>query len=146
MISKKIDHIGIAVHNLKKACETYKALGLKVSKIEAVSDMNVNVAFLPVGDTRFELLEPLHKDSVISKFLEKKGEGVHHICLEVEDIEAASKELMQSGFQVLYPKAKKGAEGAWVNFLHPKSTHGILIEICCKHISPRGHEVAEKVS
>lgn len=128
----KISHIGIAVSNLKTAIQTYEYLGLKVEKIEKVLDMDVQVAFLPIGSTRIELLEPLSKDSVISKFIEKRGEGVHHICVEVKDIRKALKVLKDQKFNLIYETPKRGAENTLVSFVHPKSTHGVLIELCQK--------------
>lgn len=125
----KISHIGIAVSNLKAAIRTYEMLGFQVEKIEKVSDMDVQVAFLPLGDTRIELLEPLSHDSVIAKFIKKKGEGVHHICVEVKDIHQALKELKDQKFNLVYETPKRGAENTLVSFVHPKSTHGVLIEL-----------------
>ena len=130
--SSKISHIGIAVSNLDTAIQTYETLGFRVEKIEKVSDMDVRVAFLPIGDTRIELLEPLSKESVIAKFIEKKGEGVHHICVEVKDIHKALQELKDQKFNLVYETPKRGAENTLISFVHPKSTHGVLIELCQK--------------
>ena len=136
--SSKISHIGIAVSNLDAALQTYKLLGFKLQKIEKVSDMDVRVAFLPIRDTRIELLEPLSKESVIAKFIEKKGEGVHHICIEVQDIHKALKELKDQKFNLVYETPKRGAENTLVSFVHPKSTHGVLIELCQRDPSASG--------
>ena len=134
--SSKISHIGIAVSNLDSAIQTYKLLGFRVEKIEKVLDMDVRVAFLPMGQklssTRIELLEPLSKESVIAKFIEKRGEGVHHICVEVKDIHKALKELKDQKFNLVYETPKRGAENTLISFVHPKSTHGVLIELCQK--------------
>ena len=130
--SSKISHIGIAVSNLDTAIKTYETLGFRVEKIEKVSDMDVRVAFLPIGDTRIELLEPLSKESVIAKFIEKKGEGVHHICVEVKNIYKALQELKDQKFNLVYETPKRGAENTLVSFVHPKSTHGVLIELSQK--------------
>ncbi len=118
------------------AIQTYAILGFKVEKIEKVSDMDVQVAFLPIGDTRIELLEPLSKESVIAKFIGKKGEGVHHICIEVQDIHKALQELKNQKFNLVYETPKRGAENTLVTFVHPKSTHGVLIELCQRDPSP----------
>lgn len=132
MNPKKINHIGIAVSNLTLAIKTYEMLGLKVEKIEEVASMNVRVAFLNIGDTQIELLEPLSADSVIAKFIEKKGEGVHHICFEVEKIDHALTDLKQKNVNLIYDTPQKGAHETLVSFIHPKSTCGVLIELCQK--------------
>lgn len=136
--ASKISHIGIAVSNLNTAIRTYETLGFRVEKIEKISDMDVRVAFLSMGamgamgNTRIELLEPLSKESVIAKFIEKKGEGIHHICVEVKDIHKALQELKDQKFNLVYEVPKRGAENTLVSFVHPKSTHGVLIELCQK--------------
>ena len=130
--SSKISHIGIAVSNLDSALQTYQLLGFKLQKIEKVLDMDVRVAFLPMGDTRIELLEPLSRESVISKFIEKRGEGVHHICIEIPDIHKAIQALKNQKFNLVYETPKRGAENTLVSFVHPKSTHGVLIELSQK--------------
>ena len=129
---KKIDHIGIAVSDLKSAIATYELMGFKAFPVEEVKDMQVRVCFLPVGESRFELLEPLSDDSVVSRFLKKRGEGIHHICLGVEDIEMTIRHLKKHRFSLVYEKPKRGAGNTWVTFVHPKSTHGILLELSQK--------------
>jgi len=129
---KKIDHIGIAVSNLSAAIKTYELLGFKIEHREEVTDMNVRVAFLPIGDTRFELLEPFSKDSVVAKFIEKRGEGIHHICIEVKDIQKALQDLKDKNINLVYDVPKKGANNTLISFIHPKSSHGLLIELCQK--------------
>lgn len=126
---KKLDHIGIAVFNLDKAIQTYQMIGLKVSNIEEVPAMKVKVAFLNIGETRFELLEPMSSDSVIAKFLEKKGEGIHHVCFEVQDIKKALELLKENNVQLVYDTPQKGSENSLVSFIHPKSANGVLIEL-----------------
>lgn len=126
---KALDHIGIAVESLKEAVPTYEALGLKATSEVEVSSEEVRVAMLPVGDTRIELLEPTSEDSAIAKFLRKRGQGIHHIAIEVEDIEAASQEMRNAGFRLAYGKPRVGEGGAKVNFVHPASAHGVLIEL-----------------
>ena len=125
---KKIDHIAIAVRDLKAASKTFEALGLKLSTSHEVSSMKVQAKFAKIGDTQIELISPTSKDSVVEKFLEKRGEGLHHICFEVENIETTLKELEEKGFQLINKEPQAGAQGR-VAFLHPKSTHGVLIEL-----------------
>lgn len=107
----------------------YEHLGLKVNKIETVSGMNVRVAFISIGDVRIELLEAISKDSVIARFIEHKGEGVHHICIEVDHLVKVLKELQEKNFKLVYDKPQPGAEQSLISFIHPKSTHGILLEL-----------------
>ncbi|HET7522470.1 MAG TPA: methylmalonyl-CoA epimerase [Bacillales bacterium] len=130
---EKIDHIGIAVSSLDEALPFYvNHLKLKLDGIEEVDSEGVKVAFLTVGETRFELLEPLSDDSPIAKFLEKRGEGIHHIALGVKDIAGRVSELKDNGVRMLNEEPKAGAEGAEVAFIHPKSAHGVLLELCEK--------------
>ena len=128
---KKIDHIAIAVRDLKEAAKTFEALGLKLSTSHEVSNMKVDTKFAQIGDTHIELISPTSKDSVVEKFLEKRGEGLHHICFEVENIEMELKVLEKKGFQLVHKEPQKGARGK-VAFLHPQSTHGVLIELIQK--------------
>jgi methylmalonyl-CoA/ethylmalonyl-CoA epimerase len=131
MDSTKINHIGIAVPELNKAIEQYKKLGLKLAHTEEVSGMKVRVGFMPIGETRLEFLEPLSEDSTIATFLKKRGPGVHHICIEVADIKAALNELAQDSSVELVDKTpRRGAENSLVAFIHPKSMHGVLVELC----------------
>jgi len=126
----KIDHIAIAVQNLDEAIKVYKeALGLELAGEEEVPEQGVRVAFLPIGDTRLELLEPLSSESPVAKFLEKRGEGIHHICLEVEDLEKALAELANKGVKLIDEKPRLGAHGRKMAFVHPKSLHGVLLEL-----------------
>jgi methylmalonyl-CoA/ethylmalonyl-CoA epimerase len=125
---RKIDHIGIAVKNLDEAIETYKKLGFELKEIEEVSEQKVKVAMLPVGESKIELLEATSEDSAIAKFLEKRGEGIHHIAVNVEDIEKALENAKNNGLQLIDEKPRIGAGGKKVAFVHPKSTKGVLLE------------------
>jgi len=130
---KKIDHIAIVVRSIEEALRTYEgALGLELADVEEVPEQAVKVAFLPVGDSEIELVEPLTTDSGVAAFLEKRGEGMHHICLEVEDIEAALQDLAAKRIRLIDQQPRQGAHGR-VAFLHPKSAHGVLIELIEKH-------------
>ena len=126
---KKIDHIAIIVRSIEEALQVYEgALGLELTEVEEVPEQAVRVAFLPVGESKLELVEPLTTDSGVAKFLEKRGEGMHHICLEVDDIEAALQDLAAQGVRLIDEQPRQGAHGR-VAFLHPKSAHGVLIEL-----------------
>ena len=125
----KIDHVGIAVRSIAEARKTYEALGLHVEEIEEVPHEGVRVALIPCGESRIELLEPMDASSPVAKFLEKRGPGVHHICLASDDVRGDDARLRQSGFQVLRPEPTRGAGGCWVHFVHPKSTGGVLLEL-----------------
>ncbi|MBC7341217.1 MAG: methylmalonyl-CoA epimerase [Clostridia bacterium] len=129
MNPKKIDHIGIAVQNMEEALATYRALGLEASGSEIVPEQKVKVAFLPIGDTRIELLEATAPDSPIAKFIETRGQGVQHIALRVENLENWLEYLKGQGFRLIDEAPRYGAGGARVAFLHPKSTHGTLVEL-----------------
>jgi len=127
----KIEHIGIAVKDLKKANELYaKLFGEKHYKIEEVESEGVNTSFFKVGNNKIELLEATNNDSAIAKFIEKKGEGIHHIAFDVDNIDEEISRLKTEGFKVINEKPKKGADNKLVAFLHPKSTNGVLIELC----------------
>jgi methylmalonyl-CoA/ethylmalonyl-CoA epimerase len=127
----KVDHIGIAVSNLEETLKVYtEILGLKLSGIEVVEDQKVRVAFLPIGDTEIELLESTQPDGPIAKFIEKKGEGIQHIAFRVEDINAALEDMRKKGVRLIDEQPRYGAGGAQIAFLHPKSTHGVLVELC----------------
>ena len=127
----KIEHIGIAVKNMEDSNHLFSKLFGKASyKTEAVESEGVKTAFFKVGNNKIELLEATSADSPIAKFIEKKGEGIHHIAFDVDDIEAEVARLTQEGFVVLNEKPKKGADNKLVVFLHPKSTNGVLIELC----------------
>jgi methylmalonyl-CoA epimerase len=126
---KKIDHIAIAVHSIEEALQAYEgALGLELAGVGEVPEQGVRVAFLPTGESELELVEPLASDSGVAKFLEKRGEGIHHICFEVDDIEAVLQDLAARGVRLIDEQPRRGAQGR-VAFLHPKSTHGVLIEL-----------------
>jgi len=128
---EKIDHIGIAVSNIQDAAKFYtEALGLKVSEIETVEEQKVKTVGILLGDTRIELLEPLGAEGPIAKFIEKRGEGIQHIALKVDDIKAQLDDLKQKGISLIDEEPKMGAGGAKIAFIHPKSTNGILIELC----------------
>ncbi len=129
MISQ-IDHIGIAVKSLDEAIPLYRdILGLEYQGTEVVPDGMSRVAFFKLGQVSIELLEPTSEDTPIGKFLTKRGEGFHHVCLRVDDIEAAREKLAASGLQLIDEKARPGAHGTLVSFFHPKSTRGLLMEI-----------------
>lgn len=127
----KVDHIGIAVKSIEEALKFYEGvLGIKCVEQEVVEEQHVRTAFLPVGDTEVELLESTSDDGPIAKFIEKKGEGIQHIAYKVDNIEKALEELKAKGIRLIDEKPRMGAGGAKIAFLHPKSTFGVLIEIC----------------
>jgi methylmalonyl-CoA/ethylmalonyl-CoA epimerase len=127
----KIEHIGIAVSDIKKAIGIYEALlNTKVYKTESVASEHVNTFFLQSGPNKIELLEATSPDSPVAKFLEKRGDGVHHIAFDVDDIEAEMARLKAEGFTLLNETPKKGADNKLFCFLHPKGTNGVLIELC----------------
>jgi len=126
-----IEHIGIAVKDLQTAIPYYEeVLGLKCYNIEEVTDQKVRTAFFKVGQTKLELLEPTSEESAVAKFMEKKGEGVHHIAFRVENVANALAECESKGVQLIDKAPRKGAEGLSIAFLHPKSTAGVLTEFC----------------
>ena len=127
----KIEHIGIAVRNLDEAILTYtELLGTECYKTEAVESEGVKTAFFQVGDSKIELLEASNENSPIAKFIEKKGEGIHHIAFDVTDIKQSMEELASKGFQLLNEHPKNGADNKLVAFIHPKSSNGVLVELC----------------
>ena len=127
---KRIAHIGIAVHDVEASLSFYtELLGLTLEKTEEVESEQVKVAFIKVGEARIELLEPLSEQSAIHTFLEKKGEGIHHIALEVDDINQRLSHLKEHGIRLINEQAKQGADNAQIAFLHPKSTNGVLFEL-----------------
>ncbi|MGB5218223.1 MAG: methylmalonyl-CoA epimerase [Smithella sp.] len=129
----KIDHIGIAVKSIDATKQLYNGLlGLTDAGSETVAEQKVTTAFFPVGETEVELLESTSPDGPIAKYLEKKGEGVQHIAFRVENIEEALAELKARGIQLIDEKPRRGAGGAKIAFLHPKSTFGVLVELCEK--------------
>lgn len=129
---KKIDHLGIAIKDIESATKVYEAFGIMSKETEVVEDQKVKVSFALVGDVRLEFLEATSEDSPIAKFIAKRGVGVHHISFAVDDIEKALEEMKKIGVVLIDEKPKIGAGGAKIAFLHPKSTGGILIELCEK--------------
>lgn len=126
-----IEHIGIAVKSIEEALPFFEGvLGLKCYNIEEVADQKVKTAFLKVGQTKLELLEPTSDESPIAKFLEKRGEGIHHIAFAVENSTEALKEAEAKGVRLIDKQSRKGAEGLNIGFLYPKSCHGLLLELC----------------
>ncbi len=126
-----IEHIGIAVKDLEASIKYYEeVLGLNCYAVEEVKDQKVKTAFFMVGQTKIELLQSTDEDGPIGKFIEKKGEGVHHLAFAVNGIEQALEEMEQKGVALIDKKPRKGAEGLDIAFLHPKSTHGVLMELC----------------
>lgn len=129
MSIKKIDHIAIVVEELERALGVYRdALGMAVTDVREMPEQDVRMAFLPTGDSEIELLEPLSAESGIGRYLAKRGEGLHHICLEVDDIEATLADLKAKGAQLIDETPKQGAYGR-IAFIHPKGAHGVLIEL-----------------
>ena len=124
----KLDHIGIAVRSLASA-KIYEDLGLTIEYVETVETQRVKTAFLSVGDSNLELLEPTSPDSPIAKFIEKRGEGIHHICLRVDDLEAHLERLKAAGYRLINEVPVPGAHGCRVAFLHPSAGNGVLIEL-----------------
>ena len=124
-----IDHIGIAVQSLAESIPLYEALGLAVEGVEEVREQGVRVAFLPAGDSRLELLEPTGAESPIARHLERRGPGLHHICLRVPDIRTAMARLAENGYTLLSEEPQAGADGCLVCFVHPKSAGGVLLEL-----------------
>jgi len=126
----KIDHIGVATNRIEEAASFYRdSLGLDVAEIEEVASQKVRAAMLPIGESRIELLEPTSEDSPISKFLARRGPGIHHIALRVEDIRASLSDLKQRGARLIDEEPRAGAGGCLVAFIHPSSTGGVLIEL-----------------
>ncbi|HBR55475.1 MAG TPA: methylmalonyl-CoA epimerase [Flavobacteriaceae bacterium] len=127
----KIEHIGIAVSNLEEANKTYETLlGVAPYKAEDVVSEGVTTSFFKVGDSKIELQGATHEDSAIAKFIAKRGEGIHHIAYAVEDIVKEMKRLKNEGFKLLNETPKKGADNKLIAFLHPKSSNGVLVELC----------------
>jgi len=125
-----LDHLGIAVRSLDTALTFYRdALGLAAEGPEEVPAEGVRIAFLPVGESRIELLEPMSADTTVARFLDRHGEGIHHVCLRVADIDKAVADLKQRGAQIVPPDVRRGAGGRRVAFIHPRSTGGVLLEL-----------------
>lgn len=126
----KLNHIGIAVRDLDEAVRAYtEGLGLTCTHREVVEDQMVKTAFLPAGESSLELLESTSPDGPIGRFIAKRGEGIHHICLEVPDIKAAIADAKAQGMRLIDEEPRRGAHNMWVAFVHPKSTHGVLLEL-----------------
>jgi len=127
----KLEHIGIAVKNMESANELFtKLLGTDCYKIEEVASEGVKTSFFNVHGVKFELLEATNPDSAIAKFIEKRGEGIHHLAFEVADIGKSILEMEEKGFQKINPTPKAGADNKLITFLHPKTTNGVLVELC----------------
>ena len=130
MAIKKIDHIGIAVRDIEAVLGFYsEALGLENLGFEVVEEQGVRVAFLPVGESRFELLEPTNQDSPVAKFIARRGEGIHHICLDVDNVRESLEEMKQRGLQLIDAEPRRGAHNKQIAFVHPKASSGVLIEL-----------------
>jgi methylmalonyl-CoA epimerase len=132
MRKPRLDHIGIAVRSIEEA-GLFRELGLTVEHVEIVETQKVKTAFIPVGDANLELLEPTSIDSPIAKFIEKRGEGIHHICLRVDSIDAQLVHLKEKGYRLVNESAVPGAHGCRVAFLHPAAGNGVLVELSEKH-------------
>ena len=131
MKTTRVDHVGIAVKNLDEMVKWYEdTLGLKSNGTETVEEQKVTVAFLPCGDSELELLESTTDDGPTAKFIEKNGEGIQHIALRVDDIDAALAELKEKGVRLIDQTPRYGAGGARIAFVHPKASHGVLLELC----------------
>ncbi len=128
-MSFAIDHLGIAVKSLAAAKSIYENLGLSISPVETVEHEKVRVVMVPVGESRFELLEPTSKDSTIAKFIAKRGEGLHHDCVKVPDLRAAVERLKKDGVRLVSDEIRTGAGGHQYVFVHPSSSGGVLLEL-----------------
>ena len=127
----KVEHVGIAVKDLNNANVVFEKLFNQAHyKVEQVESEKVSTSFFQLGDTKIELLQATHPDSPIAKFIDKRGEGIHHIAFEVEDIDAEMQRLQSEGFELIHTESKDGADNKRICFLHPKSTNGVLIELC----------------
>jgi methylmalonyl-CoA/ethylmalonyl-CoA epimerase len=128
---KKINHIAVAVNNLEEAAKFYQnVLGLTLTGVEVVAAQKTKVGFFKIGESNIELVQPSEPDSPLVKFLETKGQGIHHICFEVDDVEAEVKAFLEKGAAMVDQKPRPGAHNTKVAFMHPKSSNGVLIELC----------------
>ncbi|MDP2969064.1 MAG: methylmalonyl-CoA epimerase [Deltaproteobacteria bacterium] len=128
---KKINHIAIAVNNIEEATKFYhEVMGLTLSGVDVVTAQTTKVGFFKIGESNIELVQPAEPDSPLVKFLETKGQGIHHICFEVEDVEAEVKDYLDKGATLIDQKPRPGAHNTKVAFIHPKSSSGVLIELC----------------
>jgi methylmalonyl-CoA/ethylmalonyl-CoA epimerase len=137
---RKLGHLGIAVRSIDEARKFWEALGLEVESIEDVPQEGVRVAMLPLGEARIELLEPTRPDSPVAKFLAERGPGIHHLCLASEAIDADDAALRAAGVQLLRPAPTAGAGGSRVQFVHPRSAGGVLVELAEPHAPGFGEE------
>jgi methylmalonyl-CoA/ethylmalonyl-CoA epimerase len=128
-VIRGVDHLGIAVRSLAEARALYEAMGLRVEAVEEVPGEQVRVAMIPCGAMRIELLEPTSPESPIARFLERRGPGLHHVCLASDDLAADDARLRQAGYQLLREAPSRGAGGSWIQFVHPRSAGGVLIEL-----------------
>jgi methylmalonyl-CoA/ethylmalonyl-CoA epimerase len=134
---KKINHVAVAVSNLEEATKFYEhVLGLTLSGVEVVTSQKTKVGFFKIGESNIELVQPAEPDSPLTKYLETKGQGIHHICFEVDDVEAEIKAFLEQGATLIDQKPRPGAHNTKVAFVHPKSSNGVLIELC---ELPKGH-------
>ncbi|WP_224752232.1 methylmalonyl-CoA epimerase [Metabacillus arenae] len=132
-MGKKIDHIGVAVRSIKEVLPFYeKTLGLTFLGEEVVESQRVKVAFLQIGESKIELLEPTSNESAVAKFIDKRGEGIHHLAIGVDKIEDRIEEFIKNGIPMIDEAARQGAGGANIAFMHPKGTNGVLVELCEK--------------
>ncbi len=136
MKAYKIDHVAVAVSSIDDALAVYRALGIVEDRREAVPGQKVVAAFLPVGESRIELLEATSADSPVAKFVARRGEGLHHVCFAVEDLDAALADLHERGFRLIDRTPAPGADGKRIAFLHPKAGRGVLIELSEKREKP----------
>ena len=136
MTAYKIDHLGVAVASIDDALAVYRALGMVEQKREVVPSQKVTAAFLRVGESCIELLEPTSPDSPVARFLAKRGEGIHHVCFAVADLDAALADLAAKGFRLIHTAGVPGADGKRVAFLHPEAGRGVLIELSEKAGNP----------
>jgi len=126
---ERIDHVGIAVHSIAEASKFYQSLGLTIEAVEEVPAEGVKVALLRCGESRIELLEATSEDSPIARFLSRRGGGIHHICFATSDVQGDQESLEKHGYQLLRPEPTEGAGGCWVQFVHPNSAGGVLVEL-----------------
>lgn len=125
-----VDHIGIAVNSIQESLSFWEeTLGIRCTGVEEVPEQKVKTAFLPLKDTEIELLEPMAEDSPVAKFIAKKGEGIHHLAIRVDELEAALAELKEKGIRLIDEKPRRGAGGALIAFIHPAATGGVLLEL-----------------
>lgn len=139
MKTTKINHLGIAVHDIEATRQVYEAMGLEVTEIVHVPEQKVRVAFIPIGESTIELVQPTTPDSTVAKYMERRGPGLHHLALEVEDIRQSLSELAEQGSRLIDETPRQGAEGQ-IAFLHPRSTDGVLIEL----VEPEIHSTKEE--